>query len=249
METSAYQELASLEHQHWWFVGRRKIIDALLSRLSLKEGARILEVGCGTGGNLEMLNRYGKLYAGEYNDAARAVALGKNVTEEIAHCELPDDLPFEGEQFDLIVLFDVLEHVENDRASLKAIHLRLKPEGWLVITVPAFAFLWSGHDVRHHHFRRYTRAELEGLLDTEGFQIGYAGYFDFWLFPVVALIRFAKNLAFGRDQGPNDTAMPPRVINRLLTWLFSSERYAMGRFSLPFGVSCIVSARPVVGAA
>ncbi|MBI1366155.1 MAG: methyltransferase domain-containing protein [Alphaproteobacteria bacterium] len=245
MDPSAYKELADLEGAHWWFVGRRRIFDALLDKLDLAEDARILEIGCGTGGNLEMLARHGALYAAEYDDGAREIARARKVARDVAPCRLPDEIPFSPEKFDLIVLFDVLEHIEDDVACLKAIRARMSERGWLVVTVPAFQFLWSGNDEHNHHFRRYTRARLEAVVRAGGFGPAYASYFNFWLFPAVAAVRFAKNAFFkDREEARSDLALPTGPLNNALAWLFSSERVAMGRFSLPFGVSCILSARP-----
>jgi len=242
MEATAYREMAEMEDRHWWFVGRRAIIDALLKRLPLQREASVLEIGCGSGGNLPMLAHYGQLSAGEYDDEARRIAAERGIGR-VARCALPNDFPFADERFDLVAMFDVLEHIEDDRASLIAIRRHLKDRGWLVMTVPAFPFLWSEHDVQNHHFRRYTPALVERRLREAGFQPVYRSYFNFWLFPVVALVRLAKNLARISERG-TDLKMPSAAVNRMLASLFATERLAMGRFALPFGVSYIVTAQP-----
>ena len=243
MEAVAYRDMAALEDSHWWFVGRRQIIDALLSKLPLRRDADVLEIGCGSGGNLPMLARYGRLSAGEYNEEARRLAAKRGVATRVAPCALPGEFPFDDETFDLVVMFDVLEHIEDDAASLAAVRRHLANKGWLVMTVPAFPFLWSGHDVHNHHFRRYTRALLNQRLRDAGFTPGYQSFFNFWLFPAVALVRLVRKLIGGNTAG-GDLAMPPKPVNALLARLFASERAAMGRFALPFGVSYIISAQP-----
>lgn len=245
MELAAYKEMAELESHHWWFVGRRSILGTLLAKLPLKKNARVLEIGCGSGGNLEMLSAFGNVSGAEYDEGARIVAQERRIAP-VEHCELPDELPYGGEEFDLIVAFDVLEHVERDVDSLKAIRDRLAPGGWLVMTVPMFPFLWSSHDVYNHHFRRYRRSELNQKLASAGFKPNYQGYFNFWLFPIVAATRGVRNIFGARDVTPKgDLSVNASKFNTVLTHLFASERFAMGRFSLPFGVSYVVSAQPV----
>lgn len=247
MEAKAYEDIAAFESEHWWFTGRRAIIDRVLSRLPLPEDPRILEIGCGSGGNLEMLSRYGRVYAGEYNEEALGVAARRGIAKGLAHCALPDVFPFENESFDLIALFDVLEHIDDDRASLLTIHRHLAPTGILVLTVPMFPFLWSGHDVYNHHYRRYTRSELSARLHQAGFETIYESYFNFWLFPVVSLVRGVKNV-LGRNDDAGDLSLPPRPLNLALGRLLASEALVMGRVRLPFGVSSIVCATPRSGA-
>lgn len=242
MEPAAYREMAELEDRHWWFIGRRRIISALLGRLPLPADARILEIGCGSGGNLAMLRNYGAVSAGEYDEQSRRNALDRGITDRIAPCHLPNEFPFGDEKFDLVALFDVLEHIEDDSAALKAIRSHVTDNGWLVMTVPAFPFLWSNHDVYNHHHRRYRSEELMKKLRDAGFEPAYRSYFNFWLFPLIALVRLMSRLYPSRKNG--DLSMPGRLINQALAALFASERVAVGRFMLPFGVSYIISARP-----
>ena len=242
MDAKAYREMAALEDRHWWFVARRRIIDALLGRLPLPPRARVLEIGCGSGGNLAMLARHGRLSAGEYDAEARRRASARKIAERVAACELPAVFPFDDEVFDLIVMFDVLEHIEDDAASLAAVRRHLAADGWLVLTIPAFPFLWSAHDTYNRHVRRYTRAALIERLRNSGFAPTYLSFFNFWLFPLVVLVRAIKKIRQLKYAG--DLSMPPPLVNNLLASLFASERVAMGRFPLPFGVSLIVAARP-----
>ncbi|MHA1554473.1 MAG: class I SAM-dependent methyltransferase [Alphaproteobacteria bacterium] len=246
MEPKAYREMADLEERHWWFVGRRRIIDALLRRLPLPRQARLLEIGCGSGGNLSMLARYGTVSAGEYDDETRARAASRQIADRVSSCELPNEFPFPNESFDLIAMFDVLEHIADDAETLSVIRDRLNKDGWLLLTVPMFPFLWSAHDVYNHHQRRYTRSDLASKLRNAGFDPIFQSYYNFWLFPLVAAVRLVKNL-LGEDTA-GDLSMPPNALNRVLAMLFSSERHAMGRVALPFGVSYILAARPIQAA-
>jgi SAM-dependent methyltransferase len=223
-----------LETTHWWFVGRRKIIAALVDRHVPQKGtAQILEAGCGSGGNLTMLGRFGQVDAFEYDDTARERATEKSRLD-VRFGALPDALPFEDRRFDLIGLFDVLEHVETDVASLAALGARLSDKGVILVTVPAFPFLWSRHDERHHHYRRYTRSSLTEVARQAGLRVRYASYFNFFLFPLAVATRAVKRLT-GSDV-PDDT-MPSSPVNAILTRVFGSERHLVGRLRLPIGLS------------
>ncbi len=238
MDPSYYREMAAVEDRHWWFEGRRRILGAVLDRLAPGPEAEVLEVGCGTGGNLPMLARYGRLHACEPEAEARALAEARGLAT-VAAGGLPDDLPFGEKPFDLIALLDVLEHVAEDEASLAALHARLKPGGALLVTVPAYMFLWSAHDEVNHHVRRYTRGDLVRKLRAAGFRVRRATYFNTILFPVIAAVRLVGRVA---GKGGSDLGLPGDVANRLLTRIFASERHVVPRLSLPFGVSILAVA-------
>ncbi len=153
MEATAYKEMAHAQNHHWWFKARREILFEFISRLGLPISSSILEIGCGTGANIKMLERHGNLSAIEMDDFAR------NFTEQHSGISvldgwLPDNLPFNKKSFDLVCMFDVLEHVEEDSASLIKLREILKPNATLLITVPAYQWLFGRHDEILHHHRR-----------------------------------------------------------------------------------------------
>jgi SAM-dependent methyltransferase len=243
MEAREYELMADVEDRHWWFAGRRRIIDALLSSLALPKPVKILEVGCGTGGNFPMLAQYGDVKAAEMNEFARNKAASRNIAKQVEPANLPQQAPFAGEQFDVIGMFDVLEHIDRDVDSLRVVRERLKDDGKLCLTVPAMPFLWSAHDVANHHKRRYTMRSLKDVVTRAGFTPNYTSYFNVWFFPAVALVRGVQKL-FGDKNKPakSDLSMPPEWINMICEKLFSTERFFIGKINMPFGVSLIMSA-------
>ncbi len=234
MDRLVYDRMNQQEAVHWWFAARRDLILTTIKRLvRLPEGADILEAGCGTGGNIEMLTSLGRLDAFEFDDAARAIASEK-ARFDIPHGALPHDVPFAGKSYDLIGLFDVLEHIEDDRATLASLGSRLKLGGQLLVTVPALPWLWSRHDERHHHFRRYTRISLRKAAEAAGLRVDHIFYFNTFLLPVAIGLRALKSLT--RSQEPDDT-LPGPFLNAALRKVFSSERHLIGRLKMPVGLS------------
>lgn len=240
MEQAAYQSLRDSQDEHWWFVGRRRIVARLIERFAaLPANARVLEAGCGYGGNLAMLGQFGRVDAFEFDDAARAHA-ASIAERSVAYGKLPDDIGFDNESFDLIALLDVLEHIDEDVASLQALGSRLTPNGSLVLTVPAVPWLWSKHDEVHHHKRRYTKALLAERLSAAGLETAGIGYFNSLLFPVALAQRMAAKVT--GESNSHDTA-PPEPLNAALTSIFSAERALVGRVPLPIGLSLFAVAR------
>ncbi|MFN3388837.1 MAG: class I SAM-dependent methyltransferase [Allosphingosinicella sp.] len=236
MERIVYDRMAELDERHWWYRARRRILADLIAReIALPQNARILEIGCGTGHNLEMLRAFGRVDGIEIDGAARAVA-ARRLGHAILDAPLPA-LPGVPERaYDLVAILDVLEHVEEDVAALRSIARRLKPGGRILITVPAFPWMWSAHDEVNHHKRRYTRAALRKAVAEAGLKIEMLSWFNSLLFPLAAAARLAGRVTGKKD---SDDALPPRPVNALFEALFGLERYALGRVPLPPGVSLV----------
>jgi SAM-dependent methyltransferase len=178
MERVVYDRMAELDGRHWWFTARRRILAAIVERVVRPpRGARILELGCGTGHNLEMLGHFGSVEGSELDDHAREIA-AKRLGRPIARAELPDLSGFDEAAYDLIALLDVLEHVDDDSGTLAAVYSRLKPGGALLLTVPINPWMWSAHDVAHHHKRRYRKREIEALAKAAGFDVELLSPFE-----------------------------------------------------------------------
>ena len=240
MERAVFDRMAELDQHHWWFLARRRILEQLIVRVVRPpEGARVLEVGCGTGHNLAMLGKFGELDASELDSSARALST-KRLGREVKEAKLPDLSMFKRNSYDLIALLDVLEHVPDDLGSLRAIHRRLKPGGALVLTVPANPWMWSAHDAAHHHFRRYTSKQLEELFLRSGLEVELLSYFNTLLYPLVAAARIVGKLL---RRESSDDKLPGNAVNTVLNKIFGLEAAMLGRVPMPFGVSLIAVVR------
>ncbi len=240
MEAAIYRLMAELENKHWWFVSRTHIVNTLIERAHGKQVAnKILDLGCGSGNNFEMLSKFGEVTGMEPDSYAINIAAERHKAKTLICDLLPtSNKQLKHEYYDLIVLTDVLEHIENDRQALKNIYELLSKDGGVVFTVPAFPILWGAHDTTHHHFRRYILNDLNNKLLEAGFKIRYISYFNFWLFPVIFSIRIIKKiLPFIKDKP--DLSTPHPIINSIMKSIFSSEDVFINRIRLPFGVSII----------
>ena len=240
MEAQVFERMAELDSSHWWFVARRKILGSIIQRIvQPPRNARILEIGCGTGHNLAMLGKFGRVEASELDDTARKLAT-KRFGRKIEAAALPDLSVFPEGSYDLVALLDVLEHVADDKAALAAIRTRLKTGGKLLVTVPANPWMWTAHDAAHHHHRRYTKGQLKREMLDAGYAIELLSPFNTVLFPLIAAVRATGKLT-GRDSA--DDAMPPKPLNALFQGLFGLESGLIGRLPMPFGVSLVAVGR------
>jgi len=245
MQPEVYEKFNEVEGVHWWFKGRRRFLKALLSRYLRKDkDLTLFEVGSGTGGNLPLLAEFGRVDACEMNDVARSMIETKNIkgVAKVYGGYLPDNLPTTG-KYDAVLSLDVIEHVEDDLAGLKALKEHLSDDGTLILTVPAYNWLWSEHDVANHHHRRYTIQAFCNLVEQAGFTIKHASYFNTLLFPLAVIERVSSRL---RKQAGEDAGLvvtPAKPLNRALLEIFSLESKWAGKMSMPFGLSIAVVAK------
>lgn len=240
MEREIYHEMRLLQREHWWFLGRRRVLTALLGQLGLKPGARILEAGAGSGGNVPMLQAFGEVSAFDM-DAEAAGYCRQDTGVDCLVGRLPDGNPFQGQAvFDLVVALDVLEHIDDDVGSLRSLATCLAPGGRMLLTVPANQWMYSGHDEVHHHRRRYDRARLARVVAAAGLRVRRISYYNSLLLPLVASVRLAQRLV-GR-QARTDTRMGSALANGLLATVFGSEGGWLRHASFPAGTSLFVLA-------
>lgn len=234
MERVVYDQMAQLDQLHWWYRARREVLAALIRRAATPPpGARILEIGCGTGHNLQMLGRFGDVDALEVDETARGMA-EERLGRAVLSAPLPELSGVPERSYDLIGAFDVIEHIAADAAAVAAIAGRLKPGGKLVVSVPAHQWMWSAHDVVNHHVRRYSRKQLKRLIEGSPLKLEAIGYFNSLLFPVAVAERLASRL---RGKEDSDLSLPPRPLNTVLERTFAAERHLIARVPLPPGLS------------
>ena len=234
MERVVYRQMAELDQRHWWYRARREVIAALIRRrVQPPADARILEIGCGTGHNLAMLGEFGHVDALELDEEMRGIAeqrLGRSVMS----APLPELAGVLDRRYDLIGAFDVIEHIDDDRAAVASIAAKLQSGGKFVMTVPAHQWMWSAHDVVNHHKRRYSKRGLRALIEGSPLRLEAIGYFNSLLFPAAIAERLSSK-ARGKDNA--DLTLPSPPLNAALERAFAAERHLIGRLPLPVGLS------------
>jgi SAM-dependent methyltransferase len=240
MERVVYQQMAELDDRHWWYRARRRILAELIRReANPPAGAKILEIGCGTGHNLPMLGQFGRVDGLELDDEAAALS-EKRLGRKVMRSPLPG-LVRVPRNYDLIGAFDVIEHIDDDAAAVAAIATKLKPGGKFIMTVPAHQWMWTAHDVANHHKRRYSKRSLRALIEGSPMRLDKIGYFNSLLFPIAVAERAVSKMR-GKD---GTLSLPVAPLNGALEAVFASERYLVGRLPLPPGLSlfAVASAR------
>ncbi len=237
MEQSDFEQILKIQENHWWFKGRRKILSNIMSTFlparQENEHISILEIGSGTGSNLKMLSGFGQTQGLEPSDYARKVA-GWNVLKGW----LPDGLDaINGQKYDLICMFDVLEHVEHEGESLAILRNYLKPGAALFLTVPAYQWMFNDYDRAAKHYRRYTRKRLCNVLHEYGYKVLYSGYFNSFLFPLMALARLWDTISCKSGHSSTGISMPSNFINACFYSAIASEAWLIPKISMPFGGS------------
>jgi SAM-dependent methyltransferase len=224
-----------VEDDHWWYRGRRRVIREALLALNLPPGIQILDAGCGSGRNMIELAEFGEVTGLELAEASVEAARERGVGEVVAGSV--DEMPFADDSFDLAVSLDVIEHLPDENQSLSELRRVVKPGGMLVVTVPAYRWLWSDHDIVNHHYRRYTRAMLEQAAARAGWQTLSSTYFNGFLLPAAIAARGAMRLR--RTKHPvSDLERTPRPLNPMLEWPLRLEARMIGAGRrIPAGLS------------
>lgn len=239
MQPAEYDRMFAQEDTYWWFVGRRRLILSLIRRhFGDRNDLSVLDIGCGTGAMSSDLSRFASVTSVDMS----AIALSYTHKRGLQRlcCANAERLPFASASFDAIVALDLLEHVPDDHGAAHEFARVLRPGGCLFATVPAYRFLWSGHDLALMHKRRYTTREFEKLMDEARLNVVRLSYAMTVLFPAVWLVRLGER----RLREPRSSVRPlPGPINAALSAVMSAENCWLQRWNLPFGVSVLCVAQ------
>jgi SAM-dependent methyltransferase len=257
MRQDLYEDLYTKEHSHWWHVGKRTLVFGLLNRYLPKgkssQSRQALDLGCGTGLNLEHLERYAKTTGTDYFEEALRFCRERGHT---MLCKADAvDLPFADGTFDIATALDVIEHLDDDYAALQELRRVMRPGGILVVSVPAYRFLWTYWDDILGHRRRYTTGMLRKVAERAGFRVRKLSYSNALTLAPAMAVRVSKSAIYkasarqGKPRNPKTDFMTlPRPINDALIGYYKLESKLLKRAALPFGLSVIaVLQRPADG--
>jgi SAM-dependent methyltransferase len=231
------QVTLSVEDRHWWYLGRRAIVEAALEGAGIDGGLRVLDAGCGGGGNLASLGRHGTVVglepSAEAAGQARARGLGDIVEGTL------ERVPFDDDSFDLCVALDVIEHLDDDVEGLRELRRVARPTGRLLVTVPAYQALWSHHDDVNNHRRRYVRRTLLSATAAAGWRPVRMTYFNLLLLPPAIVSRLLERVRRG-DPQQSDFELTPPWLDRPLQLPMRLEARLIGAgLTLPAGLSLL----------
>jgi len=249
MQQHTYAIMDEVEGSHWWFVGRRRILESFLESILEKLNAqtpkggtrsalRILDVGCGTGANIEMLSQFGEAEGVDVSDDALEFCRQKGLK---AQKGLAETLPYEDETFDVTTALDVIEHLDDDIAGLKEMFRVTKSAGYSLIFVPAFMWLWGVQDDISNHRIRYTKTPIVDRLEKAGYIVERATYANWTFFPPILVGRTLMKLTGLKPESEHNVNVS--ALNGIFGSLFGAERFWLKNFNFPLGVSIVVVAR------
>ena len=244
MQQHTYSIMYEVEGTHWWFAGRRRIISSFVEEICREleaERPRILDVGCGTGANLVMLSEFGDAEGVDISHDALAFCRERGL-ENVRH-GAAEDLPYEDGTFDLVTALDVVEHLDDDLAGLRELRRVLRPNGYVLLFVPTFMFLWGVQDDVSNHRRRYRLSELRRIVQKAGFEVERTTYANLTFFAPILMVRKFMRVTGMRTATENSINISS--LNKLFGHVLGAESFFLRRMNLPFGVSGLCVARRV----
>ena len=244
MEHEHQERYYELGKSYWWLAGKYRIIQDVVRRAFRPAHAdpRVLDLGCGPGNLLDFLTPHGDTYGSDYSADALRFCAGRG-HHRLFRADF-HKLPVKSDSFDLVTCIDVLEHLQDDRQAVAELRRILRPSGLLVVSVPAFQFLWGDHDTLYGHYRRYRTGEIRERLEAAGLRVLKLTYFEplflapLWLYRSLKKVLMKKGGIAERD----DFVKIPGALNGLLTSLIAAERFPIRYMSFPFGVTLLAVA-------
>lgn len=243
MRDDVYEEMFRIEDTHWWYVAKQRIVANLIARYAdhgQSPRLRIADLGCGCGAMLSRLRGEHDVVGVDPSPLAIEFSARRGIA--VLQGSFPDQIPLDRDSFDVVLLLDVIEHLQDDRAGVKTAGSLLRRGGVMIITVPAYQWLWSDWDELHHHYRRYNRSMLRSVLRDSQLDIRLLSYANTTLFPLAAVARGVHKLS-KRKHETADMKIPPAPVNAAFRGLYSFERHLLGRLPMPFGLSVVAVAR------
>lgn len=241
MRIDLYEDMYKTEDTHWWHKAKRSFVKLLITKFVKKGKLNLLDVGCGTGKNMEELSKYGEAWGVDISKEALLFCKKRGLIN-VKRGEA-EHLPFENNTFDVVCVLDVLEHVD-DAISIKEVVRVLNNNGYIIVTVPAFSWLWSKWDEALHHKRRYTRNQVREILTNNGLVIIKETYIHSFLVIPIYIIRKLKQLQ-SKDY-TSDFQINNNLVNKALLFISELEQMWINRYDMPFGTSvlCIAQKNP-----
>jgi SAM-dependent methyltransferase len=241
MYLNEYRVMFELEDEYWWYRGVRALLQKWLDRYVTRP-ARLLDGGCGTGANLQLLQRYGTALGVDISETAMDFCRARGIAPEHLTLASVTALPFPNKFFDVVISLEVICNIADDQSAFNEIARVLKPGGCAMIQVPAYQWLWSPHDVAVGHQRRYAARDLRAKLVHAGMRIERLTHANTLLFPAIVLRRLLRRWR-GAAQVHSDLAPLPRAVNACLSALYLAEMQLVARVDVPWGVSLVALAR------
>jgi SAM-dependent methyltransferase len=251
MDPAEFQSMIAVDDHHWWYRGRRRIVISQIAQLDLPANAQLLDAGCGSGRTLDELSHFGVVAGCDLNPLAIEAAKSRGHSD--VRLGRLEELPFEDHSFDLVTCLDVVEHVSDDLRAFTELRRVTRPGGHLLVTVPAYQWLWSQHDVANHHMRRYRRSTLLPVAEAAGWQPVRDTYFYSWLLPAAAIVRETKRViqrVGTNSKAPNsELDSTPSALDAALVKMSATENKWLKRGRrLPAGLSLLaLFANPETG--
>lgn len=242
MQEIVYHTNYELEDTYWWFQARQFIIDKLIHKYTdLKNHDIILDAGCGTGGFAAYISQYFQVIG--LDTSKTAIEFSKKRGIKTIYNQVLGDFDSSKHAIKAITMLDVIEHIEDDLSVMQDAYNKLPKEGYFIVSVPAYQWLWSNHDRIHMHYRRYTKSHFNELLKKAGFEIEFSSYFNSFLFLPGALKRIVQKILGKESEDPVDHVSP--WMNNLFNCIFRSEAVFLGPLTFPCGLSIVTICKKV----